>query len=65
MVCKTDRIWLCHNKRYVKQTEYGYVTIKGLCRKKLGKLDLIIFNGGKRCGYLDFVIYLVGKSMEI
>jgi hypothetical protein len=32
------------------------------CRKKLGKLDLIILNGGKRCGNLDFVIFYVGKS---
>ena len=30
------------------------------CRKKLGKLDLIILNGGN----LDFVIFYVGKSAE-
>jgi hypothetical protein len=35
------------------------------CRKKLEKLDLIILNGGKRCGNLDFVIFYVGKSAEI
>jgi hypothetical protein len=53
----------------------------GLChflgRKKCRKLDLIILNGGKRCGNLDchflcrkkcgnlnFVIFYVGKSAE-
>jgi hypothetical protein len=30
MVCRTDRIWLCHNKRYVKQTGSGYVIINGM-----------------------------------
>ena len=27
-VCKTDRIWLFHNKRCVKQTGSGYVINK-------------------------------------
>ena len=27
MVCKTDSIWLCHNKRYVKLTGSSYVKI--------------------------------------
>ena len=35
-----------------------------LCHFYVGKLDLIIFNGGKRCGNLDFVIFYVGKSVE-
>jgi hypothetical protein len=32
-----------------------------------GKLDLpvIILNGGKICGNLDFVIFYVGRSAEI
>ena len=29
-VDKTDMIWLCHNKRYVKQTGSDYVMIKGI-----------------------------------
>ena len=84
MVCKTDRIWVCHSKQYVKQRgsslarsrrfriefripneiirKYSETTLKFglchfLCRKKLGKVDLIIFNGGKKYGNLDFVIY--------
>jgi hypothetical protein len=28
-------------------------------------LDLIIFNGGKRCGNLDFVIFDGGKVWKI
>jgi hypothetical protein len=28
-------------------------------------LDLIIFNGGKRCGKLDFVIFDGGKVWKI
>ena len=32
MVCKTDRIWLYHNKRYLKQTESGYLITKGICK---------------------------------
>jgi hypothetical protein len=31
MVCKTDRIWLCHNKWYEKQAGSGYV-IKMVCK---------------------------------
>jgi hypothetical protein len=41
----------------------------GLChfywRKKLGKLNFIIFNGGKRCRKLDFVIFDGGKVWKI
>ena len=43
-VCKTDRIWLCHNKQYVKQTGSGYVCKTDriwLCHKVVCKTDRI------------------------
>ena len=33
------------------------------CRKKLGKLDLIILNGGKRCGNLDFMSFFMSEKV--
>jgi hypothetical protein len=39
-VCETDIIWLCHKKRYVKQTGSGYVTINGMWNRQ----DLVIPN---------------------
>ena len=43
--------------RKYSETAWKFGLCHFLCRKKLGKLDLIIFNGGKRCGNLDFVIF--------
>jgi hypothetical protein len=30
MVCKTDSIWLCHNKRYAKLTGSSYAKVYGI-----------------------------------
>ena len=33
-ICKTDRIWLCHNKQYVKHTGSGYVLINSMLNRQ-------------------------------
>jgi hypothetical protein len=34
MVCKTNRIRLCHDKRYGKQTVSGYVMTNGMYNRQ-------------------------------
>ena len=76
MVCKTNRIWVCHSKQYVKQRG------SSLARSRRFRIELRIpneiirkysettlkfglcnFLGRKKCGNLNFVIFYVGKNL--
>ena len=77
MVCKTDRIWVCHSKQYVKQRGSSLARSRRfriefripneIIRKYSEttlKFGLRNFLGRKKCGNLNFVIFYVGKSSE-